>query len=88
MEQRVTWEQSTQDSFLKILEQIPYMLRGIAEIRVTKKAEGLVREQNRAVITEKEMVDAFFAETPPPFVGEMKKGMQELGIDYVKYGYE
>jgi hypothetical protein len=84
---RITWDKATEEKFQKILEQIPDMVRGIAEVRITKKAESILREQNRQVIGEKDMIDAFFAETPPIFVDAMKNGMDELGIDYKKYGY-
>ena len=87
-QERVTWDKETEEKFLKILEQIPAMIRGIAETRVSKKAESIIREQSRKMILEKDMVDAFFAETPSGFIPPMKSGMRELGIDYVKYGYE
>ena len=63
------------------------MIRGVAEARVTKKAQSLVREDGRAVINEKDMVDAFFAETPGGFLPPMKASMEELGIDYARYGH-
>jgi hypothetical protein len=87
-EQRVTWEKSTAEKFEKILEQIPALVRGIAETRISKKAESLVRGDNRLVINEKDMVDAFFAETPPGFIPAMKEGMIEVNIDVKQYGYE
>ncbi len=87
-QQRITWDKTTREKFDKILEQIPDLVRGIAQIRITKKAEGLIREQNRSEITAKEMIDAFFAETPPAFFNAMKEGMKEVGIDYVKYGHK
>ena len=85
---KITWDKPSEEKFQKILEQIPDLIRGIAETRVSKKAENIVREENRWVITEKDMVTAFFAETPPAFLSAMKKSMQELGIDYTKYGCE
>lgn len=85
--QRITWDKTAEEQFQKILEQIPDMVRGIAEVRIVKKAESILREQNRLVIGEKDMIDAFFAETPPIFMDAMKSGMNELGIDYSKYGY-
>ena len=84
----ITWEKATHEKFEKILEQIPDLVRGIAEIRITKKAQDLIRQQNRLEICEKDMIEAFFAETPPAFVNAMKNGMEELDIDYKKYGYE
>ena len=83
----ITWEKATGEKFQQILAGIPDMIRGIAETRVSKKAESIVREANRTEITEKDMVDAFFAETPFGFHGPMKTDMEKLGIDYVKYGY-
>lgn len=85
--ERITWEPAAQDNFQKVLGQIPEMLRGIAEIRVTKKAEELVRQSGRRVIEEKDMVDALFMETPGGFLGPMKAGMEEIGIDYTRYGH-
>jgi len=86
--ERITWEEAAYENFEKILEDIPHAIRGIAEARVTKKAQSFAREDNRAVIEEKDMVDAFFAETPGGFLGPMKCSMEELNIDYKKYGYE
>lgn len=84
----VGWDMKTEEKFQKLLEQIPEMIRGIAEARVSKKAVSLVQADNRQVIFEKDMVDAFFAETPGGFLRPMKAGMEELGIDYTQYGYE
>lgn len=85
--QRIVWEKATEEKLFKILEQIPDMIRGIAEARVCRKAEDLVRAQNKWIINEKDMVDAFFAETPGGFMPLMKNSMKELGIDYGQYGY-
>ncbi|MFC1510734.1 hypothetical protein ACFL49_03640 [Candidatus Omnitrophota bacterium] len=85
--QRIGWEEGAQKNFEKILEEIPAMIRGVAEARVTKKAQALVSDDGRSVIEEKDMVNAFFAETPGGFLPPMKASMEELGIDYVQYGY-
>jgi len=84
----ITWDKATEEKFNKILDGIPDMIRGIAETRVSKKAHSIVMETNRTVITEKDMVDAFFAETPFGFHGPMKSDMEKLGIDYMKYGHK
>ena len=86
--EKIVWDQTTHEKFQKILGEIPDLIRGIAEIRVTKKAESIAREANRREIGEKDMVDAFFAETPPGFIPPMKNSMEELGIDYTKYGHK
>ena len=87
-EQRIVWDKSTEEKFHKLLEQIPALIRGIAETRVNNKAQALVKNASRFEITEKDMIDAFFAETPPGFLTAMKSGMQELGINYEQYGYK
>jgi len=86
--QRISWDKPTEEKFLTILKQIPDMVRGIAETRINKKAEAIVRENSRAVIEEKDMVAAFFAETPAAFRGAMKQSMVDLKIDFKGYGYE
>ena len=88
MSQQITWETTTHEQFQKILEEIPDMIRGIAEVRVRKRAENIVQQAGRSVITEKDMVNAFFAETPPGFIGLMKKSLERLGVDYTKYGHQ
>ena len=86
-QKRVIWETATEEKFQKIIGGIPDMIRGIAETRVSKCAEQIVRNDNRTEITEKDMVDAFFKETPFGFHGPMKTDMTAVGVDYVKYGY-
>ena len=85
---RITWEDRTFENFEKILQEIPHMIRGIAEVRVTKKAQSLVAGAGGQVIEEKDMVDAFFIETPGGFLPPMMATMDELGIDYKKYGHK
>lgn len=84
----ISWEKEVETQFQTILLQIPDLIRGIAETRVSKKAESIVRDSNRTTINEKDMVDAFFAETPSGFIPAMKKSMNDLKIDYTKYGYK
>ena len=86
-EEKITWDKAVEEKFQKIIGGIPDMIRGIAETRVSKKAESIVRQDNRRVINEKDMVDAFFAETPFGFHGPMKTDMEKVGVDYTQYGY-
>jgi hypothetical protein len=81
------WEPSAKIKFDQLIERIPIFMRGIAQEKVSQKAESLIKKEGRARIEEKDMVDAFFAETPFGFHGPMKHDMQEVGIDYTKYGY-
>lgn len=84
---RITWDKPTEEKFFKILEDIPDMIRGIAEARVCRKAEDIVRADNRLIINEKDMVDAFFAETPGGFIPLMKNSMKQIGLDHTQYGH-
>ena len=59
----------------------------MAQEKISKKAESIVRKESRLEVTEKDMVDAFFSETPFGFHGPMKNDMNEFGIDYKKYGH-
>ena len=71
-----------------MISKIPIFLRGVAKDKVFKKAENLAQQAGRQEVCEKDMVDAFFLETPFGFHGPMKCDMREFGINYVKYGYD
>ncbi len=66
---------------------IPIFLRGTAEKKVTTEAERLVKEDNRDTVKEKDLVDALFAKTPFGFHGPLKNDLDEINIDYTKYGH-
>lgn len=84
----IDWDKATQEKFKQLLAKMPVFMRPIAEKAITQKAETLVLQENRSQITEKDMVDAFFSETPFGFQGMMKNDLNSIGIDYTKYGYE
>jgi hypothetical protein len=81
------WDQATHERFKALIGKMPVFLRPVAEKKVSDKAECLARAQGRSLITEKDMVDAFFAETPFGFQGLMKNDLTEVGIDYTRYGH-
>jgi len=83
----IVWDMDAQKNFELLIAKIPIFLREIAQKKVFQKAEDLAQKAGRAVVSEKDMVDAFFAATPFGFHGPMKNDMQALGIDYLKYGY-
>lgn len=84
----IIWDKDAEEQFRKLIEKVSVFLRGIAREKVSKKAEGIAGKEGRMRVTEKDLVDAFFAETPFGFHGPMKSDMEALGIDYTKYGYE
>ena len=83
----IIWEKNTLEKFERLIGKVPVFLRDIAKDKVFKKAESLVLKDGRAQVIEKDMVDAFFAETPFGFHGPMKNDMQECGVDYTVYGH-
>ena len=84
----MNWDKNTKEKFEQLAEKIPVFLRGIAEEKITKKADNLASEAGRNEVNEKDLVDAFFAETPFGFHGPMKSDMEAIGVDYIKYGHE
>ena len=82
------WENGIEEKFEKLLGKIPVFMREIARNKVSKKLESALKEQNRQAATEKDLVDAFFSETPFGFHGPLKMDMEEFGIDYKKYGHK
>lgn len=83
----MNWEETTEEKFRQLLEKVPVFLREVARKKVSQKAESLAGEAGRAQVAEKDLVDAFFAETPFGFHGPMKTDMEALGIDYTRYGH-
>lgn len=83
----IQWGEETRKQFEQLIEKIPVFLRGMAREKVSKRAQSIVRDDNRTVIGEKDMVDAFFIETPFGFHGPLKTDMEEIQIDYTKYGH-
>jgi hypothetical protein len=83
----MNWDMTARENFDAILAKIPAFLRDIAKKKVAERAEMNARKENRPEVTQKDVVDAFFKETPFGFHGPMKMDMEALGIDYQKYGY-
>ena len=84
----MNWETHTEEKFHQLIEKIPVFLREFAKEKVSKKSENLAEGENRSEITEKDLVNAFFEETPFGFHGPMKTDMEAIGIDYTQYGHE
>jgi hypothetical protein len=83
----MNWDKKAKEDFEAVLAKIPFFLRSIAANKVSKKAEMNARNENRSEVSPKDVVDAFFMETPFGFHGPMKMDMEALGIDYKKYGH-
>jgi hypothetical protein len=76
------------DKFEQIIVKIPVFLRGVARQKVTQRLKAALGREGRSQAGEKDLVDAFFAETPFGFHGPLKTDMQSIGIDYTQYGYD
>jgi hypothetical protein len=83
----MNWEMDARENFEAVLNKIPVFLRDIARKKVSEKAQQFACGQHRSEVSLKDVVDAFFAETPFGFHGPMKTDMEALGIDYKKYGH-
>ena len=83
----IIWDKTARESFEAVLSRIPAVLRSIAAQKVSQKAEAIARRENRPEVTLKDVVDAFFMETPFGFHGPLKMDMEALGIDYEKFGH-
>ncbi|MCA9402453.1 MAG: hypothetical protein KC897_01615 [Candidatus Omnitrophica bacterium] len=81
------WEEETEKKFNIVLEQIPALIRGVAETLVIKEAVRMVREDNRQPVEEKDLGAPFFSETPAGFRKDMIRSLEELGVDYKAYGF-
>jgi len=84
---KIDWDHDTRGKFDQLIDKIPVFLRSTAKEKVSKRAETIAREDNRCEIDEKDMVDAFFIETPFGFHGPLKTDMEAIQIDYTKYGH-
>lgn len=82
------WEENAEAKFRQLIDKIPVFLRDMAREKISRKAENFAMGEKRLEVSEKDMVDAFFAETPFGFHGPMKCDMEAVGVDYTKYGYK
>ena len=87
MPDTMDWDKAAREDFDKILAKIPVFLRSIAAKKVSARAEDTAAQEGLQSVSQKNVVDAFFSETPFGFHGPMKTDMEELGIDYEKYGH-
>lgn len=82
------WVPEAAGMFEQLVGRVPVFLQALARERVGAKAEALARADHRPQVSEKDLVDALFAETPFGFHGPMKSDMEAVGLDYTRYGYE
>ena len=81
----MNWDKTTQDKFNLMISKMPIFQRRMAEKSASNKAEVLAKERGSDQIADEDVVKAFFAETPKPFVGLMVNLMKEVGFNYEQY---
>lgn len=86
-DQNMEWDSHVQACFDALIGKAPAVMQDFARKKVMRKLEMAMAKEGRLMVTEKDMVDAFFAATPFGFHGPMKCDMEALGIDYAKYGH-
>ncbi len=84
----IQWEKTTQQKFEQLMAKIPVFMRGIAQQKISHAAEESAKQSGRQEVIEKDLVDAFFKETPFAFLGLVKTDLESVGIDYTRYGYD
>ena len=85
--EKIHWNEEAKEKFKFLVGKMPVFLQSMAEQRVSERALDLAQKAHHSEITEKDMVDAFFTETPFGFQGLMKNDLTEAGINYTQYGY-
>lgn len=88
MKNNLRWDQRADDVFKNLMEKTPVFIRGMAQEKILKKIQSLVEQDHRLEITEKDVVVAFFEETPFGFHGPMKSDMEKMDVDYTQYGFK
>lgn len=84
---RITWDETTKKQFDFLISKIPIVLRSTAKRMITPKAESITKEDGRLIVSEKDLVDAFFAKVPASFHVAMKGDMKECNINWTQYGH-
>lgn len=81
------WEPRAKQMYDAMLKKVPVWLRETAQKKMDKFLLHRQVHQGVTVLQEKDLVDAFFDQTPFGFHGLMKSDMESLKIDYRQYGY-
>ncbi len=80
------WEPMAHAKYNRMLNLIPIFHRGLAKEVVNKKAELNAQNRNSSQVEEGDIVSAFTTEVPKAFYSLMIRIMDEVGLDYKKYG--
>lgn len=81
------WDVKTKDKFDRAISKLPVFHRRIAESAVSRRAQENALVRNSAFVEEADVVAAFFSDVPTPFYSMMIRLLEQVGLDYKKYGY-
>ncbi|MFH0877339.1 MAG: hypothetical protein V1863_03860 [Candidatus Omnitrophota bacterium] len=82
---KMPWDKPTEEKFKKMLSKMPIFHRHMAEVTAIQKAELNAKERGGRVVTEEDIVRAFFSEVPLQFYSLMIKLMDDVGFEYKKF---
>lgn len=81
------WDTKTQEKFRLMISKMPIFHRRIAEGAAEKKALENAAKRNARFVQEQDVISAFFSEVPKPFYSLMIRLLEDVGLDYRKYGF-
>ncbi len=81
----IRWQNTTKKLFDDIVGSLPQFHRSIAERLVKEKSEELAKKRESQLVTDTDLIQAFFQEVPPAFKDMMKRMFDHHNIDYSKY---
>ena len=84
-ETKLQWEPRSLAKFNLMITKIPIFHREIAKTVVVKKAELNAQERASNVVSESDIVKAFFTEVPKAFYSLMVRLMNEVGFDHEEH---
>lgn len=79
------WTQEATESFDKLLEVIPALMRGLAEGPMKEKAEDYAEEAGAQQVERSHAVAGFIIATPFPMRKHLKKALEKAEIPIEEY---
>jgi hypothetical protein len=81
----IQWNKNTEETFNRIINNLPQFHRNIAKQLVKERAQELASQRGSEFVEDKDLITAFFKEVPPAFKDMMKRLFCQLNIDYSEF---
>ena len=81
------WDAKTQEKFKLMVSKMPIFHRRIAQEAATKRALENAQKRNATLVEEQDVITALFSEVPAAFYSLMIRLLDDVGLDYKKYGF-